>query len=136
MTSPRNPRGAKQQEAPNYNTITSTGIEPKVGAALAYILGLLTGVLFLALEKDNRYVRFHAAQSIAVSLILIALHIGVRLVSAFLAFIPILGPLVVLFLTLGLALGTFVLWAALMWRAYEGHEWELPVAGGFARRMI
>jgi uncharacterized membrane protein len=138
MANPRNARrpAPPNQEAANYSTITSTGIEPKVGAALAYILGLVTGILFLALEKDNRYIRFHAAQSITVSVLLILAHVAVRMVSAVLAYIPIVGGLLVLVLTLGLALGTFVLWGALMWRAYEGHEWELPVAGGFARRMV
>ena len=135
MTSPNRPPGPRKQE-PNYSTSTSTGIEPNVAAALAYILGLITGILFLVLEKENRYVRFHAAQSIAVSVILIVISVGVSIVSGVLAFIPILGWLVVFLLTVGLGLATFVLWLMLMWKAYQGEEWELPVAGGFARRMM
>ena len=46
---------------------TSTGLAPHVAGALAYVLGPITGVVFLVIEKDNRFVRFHAAQSIAVS---------------------------------------------------------------------
>jgi uncharacterized membrane protein len=135
MPNPKNPRPAKK-EGPNYSTVTSTDIEPNVGAALSYILGLMTGIIFLVLEKENRYVRFHAAQSIAVSLIIIALAIGVSLISPVLAFIPILGWIAVLILTMGLAIGTFVLWVLLMVKAFQGEEWELPVAGQLARRMI
>jgi uncharacterized membrane protein len=135
MTNPKAPRPPKR-EGPNYSTSTSTGIEPNVAAALSYILGLITGVVFLVLEKDNRFVRFHAAQSIAVSVIIIAVSIAVSLVSGILAFIPILGWVVVLVLTLGLTFGTFILWLLLMWRAYQGEEWELPIAGGFARKMV
>jgi uncharacterized membrane protein len=135
MTSPRNPRPPKQ-EAPNYSTVTSTGIEPNVAAALSYILGLITGIIFLVLEKDNRFIRFHAAQSVAVSLIIIAISLGVSLISGILAFIPVLGWIAVFLLTIGLGIGTFVLWVVLMWRAYQGEEWEVPIAGGLARKMM
>ena len=135
MTNPNRPRPPKN-DGPNYSTSTSTGVEPNVAAALSYILGLITGILFLVLEKENRYVRFHAAQSIVVSTIIIVVSIGVSLISGILAFIPILGWLAVLVLTLGLSLGTFVLWIALMWQAFQGKEWELPFAGGMARKMV
>jgi uncharacterized membrane protein len=132
-----NPRAARppKKDGPNYSTVTSTGIEPNVAAALSYILGLITGIIFLVLEKDNRYIRFHAAQSIAVSVIIIAVSIAVSLVSGILAFIPVLGWILVLLLTLGLSIGTFILWVLLMYKAYQGEEWELPVAGNFARRI-
>jgi uncharacterized membrane protein len=135
MANPRNPRPPKQ-DGPNYSTSTSTGVEPNVAAALSYILGLITGIIFLVLEKENRFVRFHAAQSIAVSVIIIAVSIAVSLVSGILAFIPVLGWVVVLLLTMGLSIGTFILWVLLMWRAYQGEEWELPIAGDFARKMV
>ncbi len=135
MTNPKRP-GAPKRDAPNYSTSTSTGVEPTVAAALSYILGLITGIVFLVLEKDNRYVRFHAAQSIVVSIFIIIASIGVSMVSGVLAFIPIIGWAVVLLLTMGLGAGTFVLWLLLMWRAYQGEEWELPVAGELARKMV
>jgi uncharacterized membrane protein len=134
MTNPNRP-GAPKREAPNYSTSTSTGVEPNVAAALSYILGLVTGLLFFVLEKDNRYVRFHAAQSIVVSTMIIIISIGVSIASGVLAFIPILGWAVVLLLTIGLSVGTFVLWLLLMYRAYQGEEWELPIAGDIARKL-
>jgi uncharacterized membrane protein len=135
MTNPNRPHIPKR-DPPNYSTSTSTGIEPNVAAALSYILGLITGIIFLVLEKDNRFVRFHAAQSIAVSAIIVVVSIVVSMVSGVLVFIPILGWIVVFLLTTGLAIGTFILWVLLMWKAYQGEEWELPVAGGFARKMM
>jgi uncharacterized membrane protein len=88
------------------------------------------------LEKDNKFVRFHAAQSIATSVIIVLLSVGISMVSSVLVFIPVLGRLAVLILTLGLSIGTFILWVLLLIKSYQGEEWELPVAGGFARRMV
>ena len=116
-------------------TASSTGLTPNVAAALAYVLGPITGVLFLVLEKQSRFVRFHAAQSITVGVALIALSIALSILSTVLAFIPVLGWIVAILLSLGLGLGSFVLWILLMWRAWQGREWETPVAGSFARRM-
>lgn len=135
MPNPKRPSSPKR-EGPNYSTSTTTGIEPNVAAALSYILALVTGIIFLLMEKENRYVRFHAAQSIAVSVIVIGLSIGVSMISGVLVFIPVLGWVAVLLLTLGLAVGIFALWVVLMWKAYQGETWELPVAGGIARRFM
>lgn len=113
----------------------TTGLAPHVAGALAYILGPVTGVLFLVLEKENRFVRFHAAQSIAVGILLIALSIGLSLLGTMLAFVPVLGWIAALLLTLVVGFGTFMLWLLLMWRASKGKEWEVPIAGGLARRI-
>jgi uncharacterized membrane protein len=71
-----------------------------------------------------------------VSILLIIINVGLAMVSGVLAFIPVVGWLVVLILTMGLAAGTFVLWLLLMWRAFQGDEWELPVAGEMARKLV
>lgn len=134
MTKPNRP-GAPRRDAPNYSTSTSSGVEPNVAAALSYILGIVTGIVFLVLERENRFVRFHAAQSTVVSVFIIVAGVAVSMVTKLLAFIPMFGWLVVLLLTMGLTFGTFVLWLLLMWRAYQGEEWELPVAGGMARKV-
>ena len=114
---------------------TSTGLAPNVAGALAYVLGPITGVVFLVLEKENRFVRFHAAQAIATGVVIIVLSIALSVVSGVLAFIPILGWLAALLLSLVMGLGSFLLWLLLMWRAYQGDEWEVPFVGTFARRM-
>jgi uncharacterized membrane protein len=115
---------------------TSTGLPPNVAGALAYVLGPITGILFYVLEKDNRFIRFHAAQSIAVALVLIVASIVLGILGTVLAFIPLLGWLVAMLLSFGLSIVSLVLWLFLMWQAYKGLEWEAPFAGVFARRMM
>jgi uncharacterized membrane protein len=114
---------------------TSTGLSPNIAAALAYVLGPITGILFYLLEKDNRFVRFHAAQSIAISIALFIIGFVLGMLSAVIAFVPIIGWLVSVLLSFGLSIGGFVLWLFLMWQAYQGIEWEAPLAGKWARKM-
>lgn len=116
-------------------TSTSTGLAPNVAAALSYVLGPITGVLFLVLEKENRFVRFHAAQSITVGILMIAMSIALSMLSTVLAFIPVLGWIVALLLAVVVGFGSFVLWIMLMWRAAQGREWEVPIAGPLARKI-
>ena len=120
---------------PSGTTATSTGLAPNVAGALAYVLGPITGIVFLVLEKENRFVRFHAAQSITVGIVLIALSIGLSILSTVLAFIPVLGWILALLLALVLGFGSFVLWLLLMWRAWQGREWETPIGGALARKI-
>ena len=114
----------------------TTGLAPNVAGALSYLLGPITGVLFLVLEKENRFVRFHAAQSIGVGLVLFAANIVVMVLSGILKYIPILGFLVSVALGLGLSLVSFVLWLYLMYRAWQGDEWEVPVIGAQVRSYL
>ena len=113
---------------------TSTGLAPNVAAALSYVLGPLTGILFLVLEKENRFVRFHAAQSVAVGVAMIVLSIGLSVLSAVLAVVPILGWIIALLAGLMFALATFVLWVMLMLRAFQGRDWTVPIVGKYARQ--
>jgi uncharacterized membrane protein len=124
------------QQSPAQNPPASSGLAPNVAGALAYVLGPLTGILFLVIEKDNRFVRFHAAQSIVVGIALIILDIALMILSTVLAVVPIIGWIIGILLSLGLGLGSFILWLVLMYRAYQGREWEVPFAGAQARRLI
>ena len=101
---------------------SQTGLGKTTAAALSYVLGPITGVIFLILEKDP-YVRFHAMQSIVVFVALFVLQwvFGLTL---------ILLPLVPLLSILG-----FVLWLLLIYKAWQGNEWEVPVLGKYARKF-
>lgn len=120
---------------PTAAQVTSTGLAANLAGALAYLLGPITGIAFLVLEKENRFVRFHAAQSIAVGILLIVASIALSILSGILAVVPVLGWIAALLAGLAFGLLTFVLWVMLMWRAWNGREWEVPVAGGIARSM-
>lgn len=97
---------------------SSTGLDPKVAGLLCYLLGFITGIVFLALEKQSRFVKFHALQSIAISVVLI-------LINLILGFIPIIG-LIVTFILTPLS---FILWIALMLLALQGKMFKLPIIG-------
>jgi uncharacterized membrane protein len=125
--------------APNTITATgeaSTGLAPNVGGALAYVLGPFTGIAFLVLEKQNRFIRFHAAQAIVVSIAMFVISFALTILSGILAFIPVLGWIVAMLLSLGLSLIAFVLWISLMWKAYQGESWHAPLVGNAAERLI
>jgi uncharacterized membrane protein len=123
--------------SPGAASPTRTGsLAPNIAGALAYALGIITGVIFFVIEKEDRFVRFHAAQSIAVTLVLVAVGIGLSILSSVLAVVPIVGWLVALLLSVVLFFGSIALWVLLMWRAYQGREWEVPVAAGIARKLM
>jgi uncharacterized membrane protein len=114
----------------------TTGLAPNVAGALSYLLGPITGVLFLVLEKESRFVRFHAAQSIGVGLVLFAANIVVMLLGGILRYIPFLGFMISVALGMVLSLVSLVLWLYLMYRAWQGDEWEVPVIGAQVRSYL
>lgn len=102
---------------------TSTGIEPNVAALLSYLLGFITGIIFYLIEKENKFVRFHAMQSIIVFGFLFVLGI----VLSFMFFIRLyLMPL--------LWLVELVLWIVMMIKAYQGEYFKLPIVGDIAEK--
>ena len=112
-----------------------SGLEPNLAGALSYLLGPVTGVIFLVVDKDRPFIRFHAMQSIVVSVAWVAVWIVVTVLGTILNVIPILGTIIGLLLWLALGVLGLVLWLYLMWQAYQGHEWEVPVLGEQARRI-
>lgn len=103
---------------------TSLGIDDNLAGMLCYALGWVTGIVFLVVEKESKYVRFHAVQAIATFLPLM-------IVAWVLAFIPFIGMVVSALLWI-LAV---VLWLILMIKAYQGERYKLPVVGDLAERQ-
>lgn len=115
---------------PATSTTTSTGLAPNVAGALSYLFGIITGVIFFVLEKDNQFVRFHAMQSIIVSATFIVLSI----VLSIIAMVPILGWIVGALASMVLGIVALILWLVLMFKAFQGQEWEVPILGKYARQ--
>jgi uncharacterized membrane protein len=107
---------------PRHREKTSTGLDANVAAALTYLVGFVTGIIFLLVEKDNKFVRFHAMQSTLV-------FIGIVAVDILLQIVPILGVVVVIFVVIP---GSALLWLLLMFKAYQGEEFKLPLVGQMA----
>lgn len=135
---PQSPEPAGQPE-PSGGTGSSTGLDSNVAGGLAYILGPITGIIFLVLEKEDRFVRFHAAQSVTVSVAFILLGIGLSILGTILQMVPVIGPIVgvlLFFLSLLIWFGGFILWVVLLIQAFTGKEWEVPFLGEQARKLI
>lgn len=115
---------------PVAGTASSTGLSPNVAAALSYLLGFITGIIFYVLEKENQYVRFHAMQSIVVFGTLFVLRIAISIIGI----IPLFGWIVWILGFLVLGIIGLVLWIVLMIKAFQGQEWEVPILGKYARQ--
>ena len=118
---------------------TSLGISENAAGALSYLLGFVTGLIFYFVEDKNEFVRFHAIQSTIVFGGLFALGIALNVAGVALASIPVLGLVLALALGLiSLLLGpvALILWIVLMFKAYKGERFALPVVGTYAERHI
>jgi len=85
--------------------------------------GWVSGLIFLLIETENKFVRFHAVQSIIV-------FGALNIVVVVFGWIPWFGGFV-FYLAGGLA---FVLWVVLMYKAYQGTMYKLPIAGDLAEK--
>ena len=104
---------------------TSSGIQPNVAGLLAYVLGLVTGIIFLVIEKENKFVRFHAVQAIVLSL-------GLTVGGVVLGLLPVIGVA----LSLLINLGGLALWIVCMIKAYQGELFRIPVVGDIASKQV
>ena len=110
------------------------GITDNVASALCYVLGLVTGIIFLVLApyNTNRVIRFHAFQSIFMHVALIACYIAMAVLVVVLSAMH-LGFVAVLFPIVGL--GVFVLWICMIVFAYQGKLTVLPIIGPIAQKQ-
>jgi len=109
----------------------TSGLQENVAGLLCYLLGWLTGIVFLVIDK-RPFVRFHAAQSIVVfgALTLIRIILSFAFVGGFYAFFSIWH-----LLSLCVSLITLVAWIVLMVQAYQGKMFEVPIAAGIAKSI-
>jgi uncharacterized membrane protein len=114
---------------------TSTGLAPRTAATLAYVAWWITGLIFWLLEREDRFVRFHAAQAIAAfgAIALLVILFG-GLAGASLSFLPAaFTPLLVAaFVTW---LGGLALWLVAMWKAASGDAFRIPLAADWADKL-
>jgi uncharacterized membrane protein len=111
--------------APGDLGSTVWGLDPNVAAALAYAIGWVSGLVFLVFEP-NKFVRFHALQSTVafggLSLAwMVALSLGP---PGWILAIFVIPPV------------SAVLWLLLMYKAYHGERFKVPVAGDMAEQRV
>ena len=125
-SNPNDPNAAPPQAEyippTQYPPPTASGLSDNSAAAIAY-LTFIPAVLFLVMEPYNRsaFIRFHAIQCIAFSVVAFAIHLV-------LMFIPIIGWLI----SLVLSLLFLVLWVICIMKASKGEWYKLPIIGDFA----
>jgi len=112
----------------------TSGLAPNIAALLCYLCYPITGIIFLMIEKENKDVKFHAWQSVALGVAMIVVMIGLEMAAAIMGMIAsVLGIIVGFFIPI-LMLATFILWIVCMLKAYQGERWRIPVIGDFAAK--
>jgi uncharacterized membrane protein len=105
-------------------TKSSTGLDQNVAGALTYLIGFITGIVFLIVEKDNKFVRFHAMQSTMVfgGFFVLYLVLTVTFVGW------LLMPLILIV--------QLVVWLLMMIKAFSGQMYKLPWFGEMAEKQL
>ena len=111
---------AEENKSPEPNK-TSTGMQQNVAGLLCYLAWWVTGIVFLIIEKENKFVRFHAWQSIFT-------FATITVIQIILSFIPIVGWI------LGIIIWiiSVIIWIVCMMQAYQGKLFKLPIVGNIA----
>ena len=120
-------------QTPYSGQAQAGGLSPNIVGALCYIV--ILGIIFLIIDPYNkdRFIRFHAWQSI----FFFVAWVGVRIVLGVLSIAlgDILGFLVSA-ISMLVGLGFFVGWIWLIYQAYQGKMTKLPVIGDFAMQQV
>ena len=113
--------------AVNLPPISASGLPENTAAALCYVLGLVTGIIFLVLEpyNKNKLIRFHAFQSIFLHVVLIVVWVALRTVL----------PWGMWYFVSLIDLAFFLLWIYLLLQTYQGKKVVLPVIGDLAAKQ-
>jgi len=113
--------------AVNLPAVSAAGLPENTAAALCYLLGLVTGIIFLVLEpyNKNKLIRFHAFQSIFLHVAVIIVWVALRTVL----------PWGMWYLMSLIDLAFFVLWIYLLVQTYQGKKVVLPVIGDLAAKQ-
>ena len=99
---------------------SSTGLDENVAGFLCYLFGFITGIVFLVVERESRFVKFHAMQSTITFLSLFV-------ISFIIGWIPVINLLVYPIWILSV-----ILWLVLMIKALQGKKYLLPIVGKMA----
>ena len=103
-----------------------------VMAAVAYVLTFISGAVVYLIEKDktdkSKFIMFHAIQSIIFGVVVIIVWSVLTIIS----FLPIIGGIIAMLTQLAI----FILWIFLIYKAYSGEEYHIPVIGEFADKYV
>lgn len=107
------------------STKTHSGLDENIAGALCYVAWIITAIIFLVIEKENPFIRFHALQSLIT-------FIAFFIITIVLTIIPFIGWIISLLLTPAI----FILWLFMMWKAYQGERFKLPIIGNMVENQL
>jgi uncharacterized membrane protein len=114
---------------------TSMGMEENVESGLSYVGFIVTGLIFYFSEKDSKLVKFHALQSIAFTVVVVAAWIGIWILQLIFNALTLWPVSIALGWILWIAV--VVVWIVLMVKGFTGKEkFKLPVLGDFCEKQI
>lgn len=124
-------------------TKSSTGLDENVASLLAYVFGLVSGLIFFLIEKNSRLVRFHGMQSTLLAGVFWIGEVALWILSTIIVLIisqvsGLLGTLVwavLMLLSFVLGIAALIGWVMCMIKAYQGQYFKLPVLGNFAEKF-
>lgn len=121
------------------NPETNVGVAPNVGGLLCYVpccIGLIFSIVVAVVEKQSKFVRFHAFQSLLFHAAALVLGFGLQAATVLLGMVA--GPLAGLVGLLGIPLGILLLGVAIfmMIKANGNEEYKLPVIGDMAKGWV
>jgi uncharacterized membrane protein len=114
--------------------VSSTGLSPRVAAVLCYAAAWASGLLLLAIERDSRYVRFHAWQSVLAFGTLTVLALGCWGLTILMAFLSPAAFRVMAWVTQAAWLLLLATWLVAIVQVAQGKRWKLPLVGNRAER--
>jgi uncharacterized membrane protein len=134
---------------PTGSPATGSGLDPKVAGALSYIW--IVGLIFFFIEKENRFIRFHAMQSIIFGIANSVIMMVLVVLAVILTFAFGIGGAIVGGVVGGLvSMLVWVVWL-IFWlfvlifivglvfaavKAYQGQMFKLPIIGNMAEKIV
>lgn len=115
---------------------TTTGLDPRLAAVLAYSAWWITGLVLLVLERDNRYVRFHALQALVGLGGLALLTVLLAVISLLLLTVSYTAMRACGYVVEAVAILSVIVWLVCMYKASRGYWWKLPLVGAWAERVM
>jgi uncharacterized membrane protein len=112
--------------------LSKTDTNRNLVAALSYFLGFITGIIILLVEKDDKYIRFHAMQSTVIFGALFVFNLVLSIIFGGLSFLGFVATLVNSVITVA----SIIVWIVSMIKAYQGQVFKWPVAGDFAEKQV
>jgi uncharacterized membrane protein len=108
---------------------SSTGMEPKIAVLIAYIFSLLGGLIIYFIEKENKFVKWHAMQAIILGIIQVGSFI---VISVLLGMIPFIGWFFFSWLGWVISVVAWVFGIIALVQAFNGKTYRVPWVANMA----